>query len=661
MSAAGTLLSAQTPQQPTGYQQPTEYQQPTGYQQPTEYQQSGGYQQSGAPLSASSAISVANQLVPVPIQSVQPRQAPTTVGRTNPNLHWRRSSRIPAANPANQSPGQSPASPATAPAATAGRVTIRTASAPSLTAMLPVQTAIPISAANRGPANPQTAQSSSERVQQAAWVEPGDGTLIPPSNVILRPPKNLPHSEAEVRVSQVQAVSAPRRVNFFNDPFGQDPGRTLTQSPAAPAQAPATEPAPTLEPPASSAIEMVVPPMAEKPAAPQPPSNGLRDLPAAGQNTPAGGFQLPTQDPATTEDQRDDSTPQLELPTGPTTPPANPVEDQTEIDDSAESKSMRDLLRNESPDQPKPPTGRDRLPVPDATPESDSADPSSKSRLDLGTQDLDASPTPYQRDRTADEADRKRLRESQDGRYFDDGSRYQKQGSSPFKQATFSCDEFRERIAAQTIDLVSLDISPPFRPGEFDQDNYNRLKSSFLEKQTLRQWRDRDGDPLAVGRLTDLAYQKAVIEMEDGSPARLPINQLSEADIAYITENWGLPKECLIEQIAAAPRQWTPMTMTWKASNLCHTPLYFEDVNLERYGHTRGPLLEPFAQSAHFFGNILVLPYKMGVHSPRECQFALGYYRPGNCAPWIKPPVPISARGAIAQAATMTGLFWLIP
>ncbi len=63
----------------------------------------------------------------------------------------------------------------------------------------------------------------------------------------------------------------------------------------------------------------------------------------------------------------------------------------------------------------------------------------------------------------------------------------------------------------------------------------------------------------------------------------------------------------------------------------------------------------------HFFANIAVLPYKMGVHGPHECQYALGYYRPGNCAPWIKPPVPISARGAIAQAATMTGLFWLIP
>jgi hypothetical protein len=117
----------------------------------------------------------------------------------------------------------------------------------------------------------------------------------------------------------------------------------------------------------------------------------------------------------------------------------------------------------------------------------------------------------------------------------------------------------------------------------------------------------------------------------------------------------------LIEQVDFTPRNWACTTMTWKASNLCHTPLYFEDVNLERYGHTHGPFAEPFVQTAHFFGGILVLPYKMGVHTPGECQYALGYYRPGNCAPWITPAVPLSARGAIAQAATMTGLFWLIP
>ena len=166
---------------------------------------------------------------------------------------------------------------------------------------------------------------------------------------------------------------------------------------------------------------------------------------------------------------------------------------------------------------------------------------------------------------------------------------------------------------------------------------------------------------MGAGRLVDLAYEKAVIEKNDGGKQLIPINQLSEGDLAHINTTWGLPRECRIEQVAYQPRQWSPTKFTWTASNLNHNPLYFQSVNLERYGHTRGPLIEPIVQSAHFFGNILILPYKMGVHGPRECQYTLGYYRPGNQAPWIKQPLPISARGALAQAATMTGLFWLIP
>ena len=169
------------------------------------------------------------------------------------------------------------------------------------------------------------------------------------------------------------------------------------------------------------------------------------------------------------------------------------------------------------------------------------------------------------------------------------------------------------------------------------------------------------GVPLATGRLLDLAYEQAVVETEFGSIQKLSMDRLSEGDLAYISEEWGIPNSCLLEQVAYTPRTWTPMTVTWKASNACHNPLYFQDVNLERYGHTHGPLLEPLVQTAHFFGNIAVLPYKMGVHHPTECQYSLGYYRPGNCAPWIKPPVPISLQGAYNQAAVMTGLFWLVP
>ena len=187
------------------------------------------------------------------------------------------------------------------------------------------------------------------------------------------------------------------------------------------------------------------------------------------------------------------------------------------------------------------------------------------------------------------------------------------------------------------------------------------MKTQFDENQDARQWRSIDGRPLASGRLVDLAYEKVVIESADGREEELSINQLSEGDLAYISENWGLPSECLVEQVAYTPRSWTGSTITWKASNLCHNPLYFEEVNLERYGHTAGPVLQPIVSSAHFFANIAVLPYKKGIHPPSECQYALGYYRPGNCAPWIVPPVPLSVRGAARQAAEMTAAFWLIP
>ena len=227
--------------------------------------------------------------------------------------------------------------------------------------------------------------------------------------------------------------------------------------------------------------------------------------------------------------------------------------------------------------------------------------------------------------------------------------------------AGLSCDDFRQKIRERTILQVSLDISPPFRPDILDQAEYERAKAEFEDRQPIRTWRTADGRELGTGRLRDLAYEKAVIETAYGSVEELPVNRLSEADLAFISENWGVPTECLIEQVEYTPRNWNPTTVTWMASNLYHYPLYFEEVNLERYGHTAGPILQPVVSSAHFFANIAVLPYKMGIHAPNECQYALGYYRPGNCAPWILPPVPLSLRGGLTQAASMTGAILLIP
>ncbi len=226
---------------------------------------------------------------------------------------------------------------------------------------------------------------------------------------------------------------------------------------------------------------------------------------------------------------------------------------------------------------------------------------------------------------------------------------------------TLDCDELRKRVAERTIRQVSLDISPPFRPNVLETDARKDEAAKFLENQISRVWRDFRGVRLAEGRFIDLAYEQLIIEQPDGTTTGLPLSDLSEGDLAYITNAWGLPTECRLPDVDYKPRNWLPIQMSWKASNLCHKPLYFEEVNLERYGHTAGPFAQPVVSTAHFFVNIAVLPYKMGIHPPNECQYALGYYRPGNCAPWIIPPVPLSLRGALFQTAAVGAGIGLIP
>jgi hypothetical protein len=82
---------------------------------------------------------------------------------------------------------------------------------------------------------------------------------------------------------------------------------------------------------------------------------------------------------------------------------------------------------------------------------------------------------------------------------------------------------------------------------------------------------------------------------------------------------------------------------------------------MERYGHSYGPLLDPIVGGAHFFGTLPLWPYKIGVDPLCECQYALGYYRPGDCAPYMLEPFPISARGIAAEASVATGLVYAIP
>ncbi len=121
------------------------------------------------------------------------------------------------------------------------------------------------------------------------------------------------------------------------------------------------------------------------------------------------------------------------------------------------------------------------------------------------------------------------------------------------------------------------------------------------------------------------------------------------------------PCECRLEGEEFQPRQFASTMFTWKAAGYCHKPLYFEHWNLERYGHSHGFAADSFLSAAHFFVSLPALPYRVGVELPWECVYPLGYYRPGNCAPWTVPAVPISARGLAVGAATVTGIVFIVP
>ena len=121
------------------------------------------------------------------------------------------------------------------------------------------------------------------------------------------------------------------------------------------------------------------------------------------------------------------------------------------------------------------------------------------------------------------------------------------------------------------------------------------------------------------------------------------------------------PCNCPVPTDIFQPRNWSCTTYTWKASGVCHKPLYFEEPGLERYGHNCGHCVQPFVSAACFFGSIAVLPYKMGLETPCECVYPLGFYRPGECAPRMCPAVPLSLRAGLCEAGAVTGACFIVP
>ena len=102
-----------------------------------------------------------------------------------------------------------------------------------------------------------------------------------------------------------------------------------------------------------------------------------------------------------------------------------------------------------------------------------------------------------------------------------------------------------------------------------------------------------------------------------------------------------LPPECELGDEPVEPRKWQRTIFTWTAAATYHKPIYFDDDQMERYGHTFGPVAQTTLSAVKFFSTVPLVPYYMGVYPPRECIYDLGTYRPGSCATVLLRPLPV--------------------
>ena len=121
------------------------------------------------------------------------------------------------------------------------------------------------------------------------------------------------------------------------------------------------------------------------------------------------------------------------------------------------------------------------------------------------------------------------------------------------------------------------------------------------------------------------------------------------------------PLQVLPEDGTGRVENWQWSYSNWVAANTYSRPRYFEDRMLERHGHQRFPRLQPLASGVRFFGSAAMLPYLMAVRDPFDCEYTMGYYRPGSAAPCLLQRPPYDRRGVIAESAVVSGAILAFP
>ena len=220
-----------------------------------------------------------------------------------------------------------------------------------------------------------------------------------------------------------------------------------------------------------------------------------------------------------------------------------------------------------------------------------------------------------------------------------------------------------QRETTATAAVIRLIDQPPAEREK------TREPASPMAAQLAQTQPAQSGAKQAGARATMPAAKEGKPRPPAFDPDDRPISALT-VDIG--TAKGDLPPDMAQAKLAAmrdrpynalADREWMAVWYLWEAPAMCHQPLYFEEVNLERYGYRwpHSSVFQPVLSCAQFYATLPLLPYKMVGEPSQEDIYTLGYYRPGSPAPY-QVHFPRWRLGAGAgEAAVVAGLILLIP
>ncbi len=111
---------------------------------------------------------------------------------------------------------------------------------------------------------------------------------------------------------------------------------------------------------------------------------------------------------------------------------------------------------------------------------------------------------------------------------------------------------------------------------------------------------------------------------------------------------------------ALTPRSFPPATAIQFPSYVVYQPTYFQQINAERYGWELG-VFQPLISTAQFYGDVLLLPYKVSAQPPSCCDSNVGYIQSGDPESLRFLTMPFSWRGVIGQTGAAVGGAALFP